>query len=79
MKQNYIDGNNRKGVHMLDGASVYMPTGATTDNEILNHDTAGDYGIYSQRGGRCIGATGQVFTNNDDDEEAHAASFGYHN
>ena len=77
ISRSYIDACDYVGI-LLDGSSVLRTaTGATSKSVITNHDTAGDYGIYSQNGGHCIGASSQDFPvgTNDTDEAADAATF----
>ena len=52
-------------------------TSAVNENHILNHDTAGDYGIRLESGSQGIGGTGQDFTNNDTDHSADSTTYAY--
>ena len=64
----YIDGNNRYGVlNTLNSTCLFYA--ATLISSIVNHDTAGDVGVYSETGSTASSVTTMTFNNNDDDEE----------
>lgn len=62
----YIDGNNRMGIYCRANSSILFGTGSYI-SDILNHDTAGDYGVLTQSGAIAIGTSSQTYTNNDTD------------
>lgn len=73
----YIDGNNKYGVLNQYNGVIQFLTGANISS-IVNHDTGGDVGVKSNYGAMGTSVVGQTYVNNNDDEDADAATFSVH-
>lgn len=78
LRRNYVGGNASHGFYITRNAIATFWAGNNA-NYIKNHDSLGEYGVYTNMGGMGLSVTSQNYSNNDTDYAAEAASFGYNN